>query len=158
MLTIQIREVCWIPLYHHLGVQREKKGFWYGFHFFWHATYVFTFLYTVLFTNNAYFCPVLTELALDLMFWFVELLDSDNGSGFWHPTYPTRFLILAEQCHTHEFLVWLKNENYPRTTHSGYHHRQYRSLAEQCNTQNFYLRCFKSDFDAVKSEFVLLIK
>ena len=32
------------------------------------------------------------------------------------------------------------------------------SLAEQCHTQNFYLRCFKSDFDAVKSKFGLLIK
>ena len=30
-------------------------------------------------------------------------------------------------------------------------------LAEQCHTQDFYLRCFKSDFDAVKSTFVLLI-
>ena len=30
------------------------------------------------------------------------------------------------------------------------------SLAEQCHTQNFYLRCFKSDFDAVKSKFGLL--
>ena len=32
------------------------------------------------------------------------------------------------------------------------------SLAEQCQTQNFYLRCFKSDFDAVKSKFGLLIE
>ena len=32
------------------------------------------------------------------------------------------------------------------------------SLAEQCHTQNFYLRCFKSDFDAVKSKFGLLIE
>ena len=32
------------------------------------------------------------------------------------------------------------------------------SLAEQCHTQNFYLRCFKSDFDAVKSKFDLLIE
>ena len=31
-----------------------------------------------------------------------------------------------------------------------------RSLAEQCHTQKFYLRCFKSDFDAVKSKFGLL--
>ena len=30
------------------------------------------------------------------------------------------------------------------------------SLAEQCHTQKFYLRCFKSDFDAVKSKFGLL--
>ena len=30
------------------------------------------------------------------------------------------------------------------------------SLAEQCHTQNFYLRCFKSDFDAVKGKFGLL--
>ena len=27
-------------------------------------------------------------------------------------------------------------------------------LAEQCHTQNFYLRCFKSDFEAVKSNLV----
>ena len=32
------------------------------------------------------------------------------------------------------------------------------SLAEQCYTQNFYLRYFKSDFDAVISEFGLLIE
>ena len=32
------------------------------------------------------------------------------------------------------------------------------SLAEQCHTQNFYLRCFKSDFDAVKGRFGLLIE
>ena len=32
------------------------------------------------------------------------------------------------------------------------------SLAEQCHTQKFYLRCFKLDFDAVKSKFGLLIK
>ena len=30
------------------------------------------------------------------------------------------------------------------------------SLAEQCHTQKFYLRCFNSDFDAVKSRFGLL--
>ena len=30
------------------------------------------------------------------------------------------------------------------------------SVAEQCHTPNFYLRCFKSDFDAVKSKFGLL--
>ena len=30
-------------------------------------------------------------------------------------------------------------------------------LAEQCHTQKFYLRCFKSDFDAVKSKFGVLI-
>ena len=27
-------------------------------------------------------------------------------------------------------------------------------MAEQCHTQNFYLRCFKSDFDAVKTYLV----
>ena len=32
------------------------------------------------------------------------------------------------------------------------------SLAEQWHTQNFYLRCFKSDFDAIKSKFDLLIE
>ena len=32
------------------------------------------------------------------------------------------------------------------------------SLAEQCHTQKFYLRCFKSDLDAVKSKFGVLIK
>ena len=32
------------------------------------------------------------------------------------------------------------------------------SLADQCHTQNFYLRSFKSDFDAVKSKFDLLIE
>ena len=31
------------------------------------------------------------------------------------------------------------------------------SLAEQCLTQNFYFRCFKSNFYAVKSKFSLLI-
>ena len=31
------------------------------------------------------------------------------------------------------------------------------SLAEQCQTQIFYLRCFNSDFDAVNSKFGLLI-
>ena len=31
-------------------------------------------------------------------------------------------------------------------------------LAEQCHTQHFYLRCFKSDFDAIKSKFGLLIE
>ena len=33
-----------------------------------------------------------------------------------------------------------------------------RSLAKQCHTQNFYLRCFKSDCDAIKSKFGLLIE
>ena len=33
-----------------------------------------------------------------------------------------------------------------------------RSLAEQCHTQDFYLRCFKSDFDDVKSNLDLLIE
>ena len=32
------------------------------------------------------------------------------------------------------------------------------NLAEQCHTKKFYLRCFKSDFDAVKSKFGLLIE
>ena len=32
------------------------------------------------------------------------------------------------------------------------------SLAEQCHTQKFYLRCFKADSDAVKSKFGLLIE
>ena len=32
------------------------------------------------------------------------------------------------------------------------------SLAEQCHTQNFNLRCFKTFFDAVKSKFGLLIE
>ena len=32
------------------------------------------------------------------------------------------------------------------------------SFAEQCHTQNFYLRCFKSDLDAVKGKFGLLIE
>ena len=32
------------------------------------------------------------------------------------------------------------------------------SLAEQCHTQNIYFRCFRSDFDAVKSKFGLLIE
>ena len=31
------------------------------------------------------------------------------------------------------------------------------SLAEQCHTQKFYLRCFKSDFDALKNKFGLLL-
>ena len=31
------------------------------------------------------------------------------------------------------------------------HHQ--RSLAEQCQPQNFHIRCFKLDFDAVKSKF-----
>ena len=35
---------------------------------------------------------------------------------------------------------------------------RFLSLAEQCQTQNFYLRCFNSDFDAVKSKFGLLIE
>ena len=32
------------------------------------------------------------------------------------------------------------------------------SLAEQCHTQKFYLRCFNSDFDAVKTKFGLLLE
>ena len=32
------------------------------------------------------------------------------------------------------------------------------SLAEQCHTKIFYLRCFNSDFDAVKSKFGLLLE
>ena len=35
---------------------------------------------------------------------------------------------------------------------------RFLSLAEQCHTQKFYLRCFRSDFDAVKSKFGLLIE
>ena len=35
---------------------------------------------------------------------------------------------------------------------------RFSSLAEQCHTQKFYLRCFNSDFDAVKSKFALLIE
>ena len=34
----------------------------------------------------------------------------------------------------------------------------FSSLAEQCNTQHFYVRCFKSDFDAVKIKFGQLIE
>ena len=33
-----------------------------------------------------------------------------------------------------------------------------RGLAEQCHTQNLCLRCFKSDFDAEKSKFDLIIE
>ena len=36
--------------------------------------------------------------------------------------------------------------------------RRFFSGAEQCHTQKFYLRCFKLDFDAVKSKFGLLIE
>ena len=32
------------------------------------------------------------------------------------------------------------------------------SLDEQCHTQKSYLRCFNSDFDAVKSKFGLLLE
>ena len=32
------------------------------------------------------------------------------------------------------------------------------SLTENCHTQIFYLGCFKSDFDAIKSKFGLLIE
>ena len=35
---------------------------------------------------------------------------------------------------------------------------RFYSLAEQCHTQNFYLRCFNSDFDAVKSKFGLVLE
>ena len=31
---------------------------------------------------------------------------------------------------------------------------RYFSLAEQCHTQKFYLRCFNSNFDAVKANLV----
>ena len=35
---------------------------------------------------------------------------------------------------------------------------RYFNLAEQCHTQKFHLRCFNSDFDAVKSKFGLLLE
>ena len=48
----------------------------------------------------------------------------------------------------------------PSNSRAGLSHATLRffSLAEQCHTQNFYLRCFKSDFDAVKSKFCLVIE
>ena len=47
--------------------------------------------------------------------------------------------------------------NYPGTKMNGATLRLF-SLVEPCHTQNFYLRCFKSDFDAVKNKFDLLIE
>ena len=62
-----------------------------------------------------------------------DLLTSGSGSGTL--LIQLGVLSLAEQSHTQIF-----------------------SLAEQCHTQKLYLRCFKSDFDAVKSKFGLLIE
>ena len=42
------------------------------------------------------------------------------------------------------------------THHASYIMHQY--WTQQCHTQKFYLRCFNSDFDAVKSKFGLLIE
>ena len=49
--------------------------------------------------------------------------------------FKARCLALAEQCHTQIF-----------------------RLAEPDHTSDFYLKCFKSDFDSVKSKFGLFIK
>ena len=38
---------------------------------------------------------------------------TSNG-GAWLSNATLRFFSLAEQCHTQEFLIWLKNENNPK--------------------------------------------
>ena len=54
----------------------------------------------------------------------------------------------------------LIHENEPSKARARLSHATLRffGLAEQCNTQNSHLRCFKSDFNAVKSKFGLLIE
>ena len=93
------------------------------------------------------FCPALTKLALDLhvnfcvcvcvcvcMYVFRSFFEA-SGSGSGTPLIQLGVLSLAEQSHTQIF-----------------------SLAEQCHTKNFYLMCFKSNFDAVKNKFGILIE
>ena len=73
-----------------------------------------------------------------LYFWssLVDILASGSGSDVPH-----------QDIVTGKAGGWLRNATL-----------RFFSLAEQCNTQSFYLRCFKSDFDAVKSKFGLLTK
>ena len=54
-------------------------------------------------------------------------------------------VVLATYLSDNVFKAWLSSAKL-----------RFFSLAEQCHTQKFYLRCFKSDFDAVKSMFGLL--
>ena len=56
-------------------------------------------------------------------------------------------VVLATYLSDQVFRAWLSSATL-----------RFFSLAEQCHTQKFYLRCFKSDFDAVKSKFGLLIE
>ena len=67
----------------------------------------------------------------------VELLAFSSGSG----------LLLLGDIVTSTVGAWLCNATLRLV-----------SLAEQCHTQNFYRRCFQSDFDAVKSKFGILIE
>ena len=107
-------------------------------------------------------CP--THIFKALIGWttrFLQWFWPTSHSGHCHQ----QCRSLAEQCHTHIFqLGWsvphsrvfdmTKNENNSRSVHSGHCHQQCWSLAEQ----KFYLRCFNSDFDAVKSKCSLLIE
>ena len=56
-------------------------------------------------------------------------------------------VVLAPYLSNQVFRAWLSSATL-----------RFFSLAEQCHTQKFYLWCFNSDFDAVKSKFGLLLE
>ena len=68
----------------------------------------------------------------------VELLAFGSGFGFG--------ISLIQDIITSNAETWLSNATL-----------RYFSLGEQCNTQNFYLCCFKSDFKDVKANLVYLL-
>ena len=90
-----------------------------------------------------YFCPVLKKVSTGPTCQRVDVCISSIFSrrligwytGFWqwfcHPTYPTRCLELGWAVPHSDFFAWLSSAT---------------------------LRCFKSDFDALKSKFSLLIE
>ena len=92
-------------------------------------------------TKYLTFCPALTRsfffVSNFLGFYLANALVSGSGSG----------IPLFQDIEPSNSRDWLRHATL-----------RFLNLAEQCQTQNFYLRCYNSDFDAVKSKFGLLIK
>ena len=104
------------------------------------------------------FCPSLTKLALDLhvknwMFVCVCVCLCSVFPVFFCNKF-SRLLIDSGSG------IPLIQDIEPSNSRDRLSHATLRffSLADQCHTQNLYLRCFKSDFDDVKSNLDLLIE
>ena len=71
-----------------------------------------------------------------LIYWLLTVVLSPNLSNYvfwaWLSSATLRFFSLAELCHTHEFLKWLKYEN--TSAYSGPCHQHCKRLAEKCHT------------------------